>query len=147
MADINQPSFGVADASFQAAGGEAGIKQLVEDFYQIMDSWPPAQPIRQLHPTDLTLAKDKLATFLSGWLGGPRRYAEKYGNLSIPQFHSRWDIKETEKELWLSCMQQAIERQSYSPAFADYLIRQLRIPAQRIEQASQNRRLTTPHQH
>jgi hemoglobin len=36
-------------------------------------------------------------------------------------------------------MAQAIELQGYTPAFAEYLLTQLRVPAQRIVQASQNR--------
>ena len=36
-------------------------------------------------------------------------------------------------------MAQAITLQPYDPAFADYLLRQLRVPAQRIVQASRNR--------
>ena len=41
-----EPVFGVGDASFQAAGGEAGLKRLVADFYRAMDSLPEAATIR-----------------------------------------------------------------------------------------------------
>lgn len=130
-----QPLFGVGDASFQAAGGNAGIERLVDNFYRIMDESKAAQSVRCLYPEDLTLAREKLAAFLSGWLGGPRRYAEKFGSISIPQFHTRWTVGEAERDAWLGCMQQAIALQPYSPAFADYLLTQLRVPAERIRQA------------
>lgn len=129
------PTFGVGDASFQAAGGSAGIERLVADFYRIMDESEAARQVRGLYPQDLTLAREKLAAFLSGWLGGPRQYAEKFGSISIPQFHTRWMIGEAERDAWLGCMQQAIALQPYSPAFAEYLLTQLRVPAERIRQA------------
>ena len=139
-----QPLFGVGDASFQAAGGNVGIERLVADFYRIMDESEAAQGVRRLYPEDLTLAREKLAAFLSGWLGGPRLYAEKFGSISIPQFHTRWTVDEAERDAWLACMQQAIALQPYSPAFADYLLTQLGVPAERIRQACLAMRQTAP---
>ncbi|MNJ65199.1 Group 2 truncated hemoglobin GlbO [compost metagenome] len=108
--------------------------------YRIMEASSAAACVRQLYPEDLSLARDKLATFLSGWLGGPRLYAERFGPISIPQFHTRWNITQTEREAWLACMRHAIARQPYSVEFADYLLAQLRMPAERAYQASQRAR-------
>lgn len=130
------PVFGVGDASYQAAGGAVGLHRLVEDFYRAMDTLPEAACVRRLYPASLEVAKDKLATFLCGWLGGPRDYAERFGPISIPRFHTRWRVGEAEREAWLACMAWAIERQAYTPAFAAYLLAQLRIPAERVRQAS-----------
>lgn len=132
-------SFGVADASYQAAGGEAGLSRLVEDFYRIMDERESAACVRRLYPQDLSEPRARLAAFLSGWLGGPRRYAERYGGINIPQFHTRWAVGEQERDAWLECMAQATARQGYAPEFARYLLAQLRVPAERILQAGQQR--------
>jgi hemoglobin len=35
-------------------------------------------------------------------------------------------------EAWLLCMKNALDKQPYEAAFKDYLLRQLRIPAQRV---------------
>ena len=78
--------FGVGDASYQAAGGIEGLRRLVDDFYRIMDESAVAADIRRMHPQSLEQARDKLACFLSGWLGGPRLYQEKYG-ASNEAFH------------------------------------------------------------
>lgn len=129
--------FGVGDASFQAAGGEAGIERLVNDFYLVMDATEAAHCVRRLYPDELGSSRERLAAFLSGWLGGPRRYAEKFGSISIPQFHTRWKVGETERDAWLDCMAQAIARQDYTADFAEYLLTQLRVPAERILQACQ----------
>ena len=109
-----------------------------------MDERPEAAALRALHPTDLSASRDKLACFLSGWLGGPRLFAEKYGSISIPAFHAQWPIDQTLAESWLSCMAGAIALQNYEPAFADYLLVQLRVPAERSVQASQNRHRKEP---
>lgn len=124
--------FGNRDASFDAAGGVAGIERLVDDFYDLMEALPEAARIRAMHPADLTVSRDKLARFLSGWLGGPRRYAEKYGSLSIPGAHARFPIGEADRVAWLRCMEQAIARQPWDEAFASYLLEQLGVPARRI---------------
>ncbi|WP_313086655.1 group II truncated hemoglobin [Pseudomonas sp.] len=146
---MNHPTdrpFGVADASFQAAGGEPGLDQLVADFYRIMDTQAAAACVRRLYPEDLSESRTRLAAFLCGWLGGPRRYAERYGSISIPQFHRRWPVGEAERDAWLDCMAQAIACQNYAPAFADYLLAQLRVPAERILQAGRSGCPAHPHQ-
>ena len=127
--------FGVADASFQAAGGEPGLARLVEAFYRIMDEREMATCVRRLYPRDLSDSSERLTAFLCGWLGGPRRYAEKYGSISIPQFHTRWAVGEAERDAWLECMALAIAQQGYSDDFSEYLLTQLQTPAERILQA------------
>lgn len=126
------PMYGTRDASYQAAGGIDGIRQLVDDFYRIMDSWEPARSIRRMHSEDLSITRDKLTCFLSGWLGGPKLFQERYGSISIPMFHTSWPIGEAERDAWLGCMAQAIELQPYAPEFKEYLLRQLRVPAERV---------------
>ena len=130
--DMTTPLYGFSDASFKAAGGEEGIRKLVDDFYRNMDELPEASVIRAMHKTDLTASRDKLTLFLCGWMGGPKLYHEKYVSINIPRDHSHFPIGETERDAWLMCMQTAIARQNYSPEFSDYLLTQLRIPAERI---------------
>ena len=50
-------------------GGDDGVRQLVADFYELMDTLPEAAPIRAMHKGDLSEMSDKLGTFLIGWLG------------------------------------------------------------------------------
>lgn len=126
------PLYGFSDTSFQAAGGIDGIRKLVDDFYLEMDSLPKAAIIRKMHKTDLTESRDKLTLFLCGWMGGPRNYQEKYGNINIPRSHMHLLIGEAERDAWLLCMERSIAKQGYSPEFSTYLLAQLKIPAERI---------------
>ena len=84
---MNNPSkrYGVEDTSYQAAGGHDGIKKLVDCFYDYMDELEVAKEIRDMHPSNLKHSKERLTLFLSGWLGGPRLYQEKFGPF---EFHS-----------------------------------------------------------
>ena len=131
--------YGVGDASYRAAGGIEGLRRLVEDFYRCMDELPEAAAVRAMHPASLEVSRDKLACFLSGWLGGPKLFAEKYGPVVIPAFHAQWPIDEVHSQAWLDCMAGAIARQPYAPDFAEYLLTQLHVPAARIVTASRNR--------
>lgn len=132
--------YGDRDASFRAAGGEAGIRRLCEDFYAEMRTLPEAKTIFEMHSEDLTVITDKLATFLCAWLGGPPHFIEtyraKYGPIHIPSAHRHLVINEPERDAWLLCMKRALEKQPYAPEFREYLNQQFYFPAERIRQTS-----------
>ncbi len=135
---VADPPFGQGDASYRAAGEEAGVRRLVQAFYEEMDRWPPARGIRAMHPPDLALSIDKLACFLCGWLGGPRLYAERYGRIAIPLAHRHLRVGAAERDAWLGCMERAVNAQPYGPAFRRYLLEQLAIPAERIREVCES---------
>ncbi|MEM7467509.1 MAG: group II truncated hemoglobin [Pseudomonadota bacterium] len=129
---METPSYGTKDASFQAAGGQEGVRRLVDAFYDEMERAEYAQTIRAMHPKDLDVSRDKLTLFLCGWLGGPRLYAEKYGGISIPGAHAHLDIGLAERDAWLRCMDVAVDQQNLAADFKSYLLEQLSIPAERV---------------
>lgn len=129
-------TLGYHNSTLQAVGGEAGVEKLVDSFYSIMESADYAKHIRSMHPADLSLAREKLITFLVGWMGGPRRYAEKFGGISIPGAHAHLVIVEEDRDAWLHCMQDALLEQGHDAEVSEYLLRQLSMPAQRIVEAS-----------
>lgn len=130
-------NYGSLDSSYKAAGEEAGVRKLVDEFYQQMETLERGQHIRAMHKDDLDVIKDKLSLFLMGWLGGPRRYSQKYGSISIPMIHQHLLIGEEERDAWLFCMNEALKYQGYADDFKQYLIKQLAFPAERIRQVSQ----------
>ncbi|MCK5920207.1 MAG: group II truncated hemoglobin [Methylococcales bacterium] len=132
----NTGRLGYQNSTLEAVGGEHGLAQLVDAFYAIMDSADYARDIRAMHPQDLSLAKEKLTTFLTGWMGGPQRYAEKFGRMSIPGAHAHFVIKEPHRDAWLNCMNEALIQKSIPDDVREYLIAQLSMPAQRIVEAS-----------
>ncbi|NRB24657.1 group II truncated hemoglobin [Shewanella sp.] len=128
--------YGVGDNSYKMAGGLAGITQLVDEFYRNMNEFSSSKKIRDMHPGDLTDSRQKLAYFLSGWLGGPKLYSEHYGSINIPAAHKHLSVGHKESKAWLYCMQQAVENQPYAADFKVYLMQQLSVPAERIRQVS-----------
>ncbi|MGB0662504.1 MAG: group II truncated hemoglobin [Pontibacterium sp.] len=127
------PLFGFNDASFNAAGGTEGLEQLVDDFYTAMETLPEAKDILAMHRPGLPDSRDKLAKFLSGWLGGPRAYQESYGEIRIPAAHSHLGIGPKARDAWLLCMEHALEKQDYSDEFKRYFMAQIAIPAHRCQ--------------
>jgi len=124
--------YGVGDTSFQAAGGEAGLFKLVDDFFDRMESDERFTTIWQMHPDDKDMSRDKLARFLCGWLGGPKLYNEKYGAIGIPRVHAHLAIETPERDQWLTCMSESVESQPFADDFKIYLMEQLFVPAEAV---------------
>ncbi|EDM25126.1 hypothetical protein LNTAR_02919 [Lentisphaera araneosa HTCC2155] len=137
--EIQNPKYGQGDATYRGVGGDEGLKKLVAEFYRQMSSLKEAEHIRKMHPDDLSESEDKLYCFLSGWMGGPRLYNEKYGSIAIPRAHTHLDIDYPEAEAWLLCMGKALNELAYPDDFCEYLMTQLKVPAERIRMASLNR--------
>jgi hemoglobin len=124
--------YGTGDTSFQAAGGEAGLRQLVDNFFDRMSSDERFATIYGMHPEDIEISRDKLARFLCGWLGGPKLYNEKYGAIGIPRVHAHLAIGTTERDQWLTCMTESVAEQPFAPEFKTYLMEQLYVPAEAV---------------
>lgn len=92
-------------------GGEAGVRALVRRFYELMDTLPETHDIRKLHPADLSTSEDKLFMFLSGWLGGPQLFIEKFGHPMLRRRHLPFAIGIAEAAQWMICMRQAMAEQ------------------------------------
>lgn len=88
--------------------GEAGIRALVDRFYDAMEHRPDAAHIRAMHAADLTPMRDRLATFFVGWMGGPGRYTERFGPLNVPSAHAPYDIGPADRDAWLACFDEAL---------------------------------------
>lgn len=131
MAEKKQGEYGYEDTSLRAMGGEPGVKQLVGHFYDAMESNPQAQRVRELHPADLGLSREKLTAFLTGWLGGPPRYNERWGVIRIPHFHAHLPISPLERDAWLACMQQATDQMDLDGEFRNYFMQEIARPADR----------------
>jgi hemoglobin len=90
-------------------GGEPTVRAIVTRFYELMDTLPEVSAIRKMHPADLAGPEDRLFTFLSGWLGGPQLYAEKYGQPRLRASHLPFPIASAERDQWMLCMRTAME--------------------------------------
>lgn len=94
---------------YELVGGEAVIARLCDRFYELMASVPQFAPIRAMHPEDLQGSRDKLFMFLSGWMGGPDLFVEKFGHPMLRRRHMPFAIGEGERDQWVACMALAME--------------------------------------
>jgi hemoglobin len=115
--------------------GEDGIRSLTNAFYDIMDQNPEFKHLRSMHASDLAPMKQKLAEYLTGWMGGPPRYLEKYGTVCMTDPHEPFWIGPEERDQWVSCMDKALEAITAD----DELKAMLKEPIYRIADAVRNR--------
>jgi hemoglobin len=106
-------------------GGDAQVRNLIDRFYDLMDTTPEYFVIRKLHPADLNGSRDKLYLFLSGWLGGPPLYTDKYGHPMLRARHLPFAIGVKERDAWIACMQQAMDQVIADPKLRTWLLEQL----------------------
>lgn len=111
---------------FELLGGEAGVRKLVDRFYDLMDTLPEAAGIRAMHPEDLSGSRDKLFKFLCGWLGGPPLYTQEYGHPRLRGRHLPFPIGETERDAWLLCMNQALDEMDIDAMMRTHIKQSLR---------------------
>jgi hemoglobin len=93
---------------YEMIGGETTVRQIVDRFYDIMDSAPAAARIRAMHAKDLSPMRQRLFEFLSGWLGGPPLYFQRPNHKCIVSAHQPFAIGTEERDAWMQCMRQAM---------------------------------------
>ena len=105
---MSQPSASAPQSLYDLLGGEPEathkIREIVEAFYDVMDSDEKAKTIRLMHPEDLTSSREKLFMFLTGWTGGPQLYSDRYGHPFLRRRHLPFKIGEEERDQWIYCM-------------------------------------------
>ena len=106
---------------YDLIGGEAGLRSLVERFYDLMDSSPEAARIRAIHPKSLKQSREKLFLFLSGWSGGPQYYVERFGHPRLRMRHMPFSIGTVERDQWLWCMNKALDESDLDPRVIEFL--------------------------
>jgi hemoglobin len=115
--------------------GDQGVRDLTSAFYDIMDTLPEAAEVRAMHAQDLGPMKEKLADYLTGWMGGPPLYADKHGTVCMTEPHEPYHIGPRERDQWLLCMDKALEQTGAS----EELIEMLKEPMYRVADAVRNR--------
>jgi hemoglobin len=90
-------------------GGAAPLHAMVERFYDLMELEPEFAGIRTLHPPATDGSRDKLFCFLSGWMGGPDLYQQRYGHPRLRARHLSFPIGTSERDQWLRAMAWAMQ--------------------------------------
>ncbi|HEX7644615.1 MAG TPA: group II truncated hemoglobin [Burkholderiaceae bacterium] len=101
--EVEQPN------AFELIGGSEKLREMVDRFYDLMELEPEFAGIRALHPPTLDGSRDKLYWFLSGWMGGPSLYVERFGHPRLRARHLPYAIASGERDQWLRCMAWAMQ--------------------------------------
>jgi len=103
VAEARQPT------PYEMIGGEEKLRAIVERFYDLMELEPRYAQLRAVHGSTLEHAREKLFMFLSGWLGGPALYTDRFGHPMLRARHLPFAIGTVERDQWMACMGQALE--------------------------------------
>lgn len=106
---------------YEQLGGDAGVRLLVDRFYDLMDSAPEAVTIRALHAQSLKASREKLHLYLTTWTGGPPVYVERYGHPRLRMRHFPFRIGTRERDEWLWCMDKALGEHDMPDALRAFL--------------------------
>lgn len=114
-------SEGTHATPFEMIGGEEGVRRLVDRFYDLMDTAPEAAEIRAMHARSLKVSREKLFLFLTGWMGGPPLYVERYGHPMLRARHLPFPIAGSQRDQWMWCMERALDEQEMPEMLREYL--------------------------
>ena len=102
-------------SQYQQLGGEPAVRAMAERFYDIMQEDPKAADLLAMHPQPLDAIRVRFFEFLSGWLGGPQLFVEKYGHPRLRARHLPFTIDTRMRDQWLECMYQVVDEQVSDP--------------------------------
>ena len=91
-------------------GGEQKVHELVDHFYDLIESLPQGRAIMDMHLKGHGLSHVRAAQFefLCGFFGGRRYYMERHGHMNLRAIHAHVEIRRDDAEDWLSIMQIAM---------------------------------------
>ncbi|WKE65704.1 group II truncated hemoglobin [Gallaecimonas kandeliae] len=106
---------------YQMLGGEAAVRRLANRFYDIMETDPVATELLAIHPQPLDAIRQKFFEFLSGWLGGPALFEEKYGHPRLRARHLPFTVNQQLRDQWMHCMDKAMAEVVENPQLREAL--------------------------
>lgn len=111
--------WGDAPTPFEEMGGADEVRALAEAFYDVIAEESPT--LQAMLPANTTNTRRKLTMYLSGWLGGPPLYEEKWGHPRLRMRHMPFTIGTFEAEEWMRCMRLAMDRTDIAEPLRTFL--------------------------
>ncbi|MEZ5899977.1 MAG: group II truncated hemoglobin [Hyphomicrobiaceae bacterium] len=116
-------------------GGEHVVRELVEVFYDIVESEPEGHALKILHLRGHGIAHSRIEqfNFLTGFFGGPKLYAEKHGHSNVRKMHEHVEINSEARDAWLNCMTMALDRVKVGTPVKEEIMRHFRVVAHNLQ--------------
>jgi hemoglobin len=104
-------------------GGEGRLRDLVETFYDLVETLPEGSHLRQLHARGHGVAHARVEQFdfLAGFMGGRQYYREKHGHMDVKLIHAHVPIRRADADNWLACMNTALDNEGHTGPHVDKL--------------------------
>jgi len=118
MEDTLKP-WGPFETPFDALGGEAKIRSIVDRFYDIIDTDAPS--VRAMLPKDDSASREKLSAYLTEWTGGPELYTPDRGHPAMRMRHAPFAIGADEVAVWLSCFGRSLDENDVTGPIREFL--------------------------
>ena len=90
---------------FEAVGGQRFFDELVERFYDAVETDPLLRP---MYPANMGPSRERLAGFLAQYWGGPSHYSEKRGDPRLRMRHMPFAIGLAERNAWMRHMEASL---------------------------------------
>lgn len=115
--------FSAENTPYSRIGGEDAVRALVERFYDVMDQHEPE--LAALHALEKgrvsRRARDRFASFLIGWLGGPDEYVQQNGHPRLRMRHAHLPVSGAMRDAWVACMRRALDHRDVDPELRSFL--------------------------
>lgn len=103
-------------------GGEEGVSDIANGFYDVMETAPEAKQLLDIHPLPLTSIRQRFFEYLSGWFGGPPLFEAKYGHPRLRARHLPYPVTPILKEQWMFCMYKTLEQHVQDPQLRNQIL-------------------------
>ena len=103
------------ETPFEVMGGDPKVRQIVERFYDLMDSDLAYADLRRLHAPDLEPMRISLTGFLTGWLGGPRTWFEANPGRCMMTMHAIVPVSAATAAQWTHAMARSLKEAEIDP--------------------------------
>jgi hemoglobin len=95
------------------------VRSLAEAFYDVIEEDSPL--LREMLPANTRNTRQKFFMYLSGWMGGPPLYEERYGHPRLRMRHLPFPIDEAAAGEWMRCMRLALDRVGIEGPLREFL--------------------------
>jgi hemoglobin len=111
--------WGDAETPYEEIGGAEEVRRLANAFYDVIEE--ESSVLRSMLPASTANTRKKFAMYLSGWLGGPPLYEERWGHPRLRMRHMPFPIGTEEANEWMRCMGLAMDRAGIAEPLRSFL--------------------------
>lgn len=114
---MTQTATQLATTPYEMIGRAPAIREIVDLFYDLMETDPAYAELRALHQPDLAPMRESLTGFLAAWMGGPRDWFDERPGKCLMSAHKGVQITPDTARQWAQAMTCAIGRSSVDAEF------------------------------